>query len=584
MGTDTVRLAEALRGLGDEVESADPDEIGSVAGMPVFPADSQFAMQWGMHNTGQLVNGVNGTADADIDAPEAWGIHNGVGSEAVIVAVLDSGLGSHLEFGFNLGPLSTGRVLPGYNTVLNSGTAANLTDNCFAGHGTHVTGIIAAAGGPACGSGTSQPGVLCESVNDCAPGCVGGTNAGQVCATDGDCPGGACGVPTCAASGVAGMSWGVYVMPVKIMTGCSGVSADLAEGIIWAADNRANVINMSVQYNLTLPSSINNVQNAIDYAHGLGVVLVAATGNMDSCGNSTVPYDVVCYPARMPNVIAVSGTDSRDLLGTFSNFGPEVDVAAPGNQIRSTISNGSYDYMFGTSMAAPHVSGLAALLKSYVPELTNNEIEEIILATAEDRGPVGWDQQFGHGRINAHQALVLASHWPGIIESNPPDGAIDAGQPVDRLTLAPLGWSHVDVRFPRNASGVASTDFVIEQTVAGAPPAIVAVEVLGEDVARLHLDRPLDPMSWTVITHVATGTRIRLGYLPGDVGGDSFTNPADILSLIDSLNGVVPRPDWSTDVDRSGVAAPADIIALIDLLNGVAPFSSYNGSSLPPIP
>ena len=98
------------------------------------------------------------------------------------------------------------------------------------------------------------------------------------------------------------------------------------------------------------------------------------------------------------------------------------------------------------------------------------------------------------------------------------------------------------------------------------------------------VDRPIDPLAWTTLTHVATGSRVRLGYLPGDTDADGFTSPADILGLIDSLNGVFLRPLWSTDIDRSGVAAPADIIGIIDLLNGVAPFTSFNGASLPPAP
>ena len=104
------------------------------------------------------------------------------------------------------------------------------------------------------------------------------------------------------------------------------------------------------------------------------------------------------------------------------------------------------------------------------------------------------------------------------------------------------------------------------------------------DRVRVVLYRPIDPLAWTTVTHVATGSRIRLGFLPADASGDGFTSPADILALIDSLNGVALRPVWSTDIDRSGVAAPADILGLIDLLNGAFPYASYNGASLPTIP
>jgi hypothetical protein len=131
---------------------------------------------------------------------------------------------------------------------------------------------------------------------------------------------------------------------------------------------------------------------------------------------------------------------------------------------------------------------------------------------------------------------------------------------------------------------VASSDFLIQQTVAGTAPAIESIEPLDADRVRVVLDRPIDPLGWTTITHMATGTRIRLGFLPGDAGGDGYTSPSDILSLIDSLNGIALLPEWSTDIDRSGLTAPADIIGLIDLLNGAPPYASYNDESLPPIP
>ncbi len=583
-GTDTQRLANALSALNDEVEFAAPDVIGSVASDPIIPSDQFFNIQWGMNNTGQSINGgPPGLIDADIDAPEAWAIHTGVGPNLVIVAVIDSGISSHPEFGNNLGPLSTGRILPGWNTVLNSGTAANLQDSCP--HGTHVAGIVGAAGGTSCGGGTSDLGKSCQSAADCAPGCVGSSNAGQPCVTSNECPGGVCGDPTCTAIGVAGMSWGVYLLPVKVLTGCSGNATDLSEGIVWAADHGADIINMSVQYNLSQQTSITTMQAAVNYAHDAGVLLVAATGNNDNCSNGVPPAnDTVCYPARMTNVMAVTATDNQDGLGFFANYGVQTDVAAPGQNIYSTWTNGQYHDNLGTSMATPHVSGLAALIKSYVPELTNDEIEEIIETTAEDRGAPGWDDHFGYGRINAHLALLAAAQWPGILESNPPDTAIDARQPIDRKSLAPVGWSSIDLRFPRDVDGVASSDFSIEQSVAGSAPSIIAVEPLDTDHVRITLDRPIDPQSWTTITHVATGSRVRLGYLPGDAGSDGLTSPADILELIDSLNGVFVRPIWATDIDRSGVAAPPDIITLIDLLNGAAPFAVYNGKSLPPMP
>jgi len=582
-GTDTKRLANALIALSDEVETASTDGIGTVAADQLIPTDSQFNLQWNMHNIGQNISGLPGTIDADIDAPEAWALHTGVGSEQVVVAVLDSGILSHVEFG-TVSPIPTGRLLPGYNTVLDSAAPANLLDNCV--HGVHVAGIIGAAGNKSCSEGTSERGKTCEVPEDCAVGCLGGANSGQPCLTSDDCPSSTCGAPVCSAVGVAGVSWGAYLLPVKVFTNCNSSSIDLNEGIIWAADNGADVINISAMYNLTEQASITAMQNAVNYAHDSGVLIVAAAGNNDFCSNGLPPAnDRVCFPARLAHVMAITATDKFDNLGTFSNYGAEVDVAAPGQDIRSTWSNGSYATTLGTSMAAPHVAGLAALIKSYVPQLTNDEIAEIITTTAEDKGNPGWDNRFGFGRINAHHALQAAAQWPGILNSNPPDSSIDAGRPIDPLTMLAEGWSSVEVHFPRDTGSVASTDFFVEQNIAGSAPIVESVEPLPDDWVRVHLDRPIEPLAWTTITHAHTGTRIRLGFLPGDVGGDSFTLPGDIIDLIDSLNGLTTLPLWSTDLDRTGAALPADIITLIDLLNGLPPFPQpYNGAFLPEMP
>ncbi len=577
-GTDTEALAAAIAAVTDEVEFATPDVIGGVATDPLVPDDSFFELQWAMHNTGQFVQTQTGIADADIDAPEAWAIHAG-DFGTVTVAVLDSGINSHPEFGINVPPYPNGRIVQGYNTVLNSSNYQDLQDTCP--HGTHVAGIIAAGGNDyRCSFGSVNAGSECESVVDCQPACLSGTNVGEACASNEDCPLGSCGSPTCEDVGVAGVSWGAYLMPVKVLTDCNGNSSDLAEGIRWAADHGADVINMSLQYNITNVFLISALQDAIDYAHDSGVHLVGAAGNNGSCG-----LGQVCYPAKADNVIGVSATDNRDNFPSFSNFGPQIDVCAPGKDIWSTMTNGSYAYNFGTSMSTPHVSGLAALIKSYVPELTHDDIGAIIMATAEDLGLTGWDDHFGYGRINAYKALKAAEVWPGILESDPPDRAIDARQPLDRVTQTVQGWSEVTIKFPRELGGVASGDFAVSQTTAGAGPIVVDVQPIDAERVRVVLDRPIDPGAWTTITHVPTETRVRLGFLPGDVNGDGTSAPVDILALVDFLNGVGPDlPVWSTDIDRSDLAAPADILQEVDLLNGAVPYDVFNGATLPSIP
>ena len=331
-GSDSVTIAQTFSQASQDVETAFADTIGGVA---LVPDDPDFDLQYAMDNTGQTAGG---TVDADIDAVEAWSIHTG-DPGAVTVAIVDSGVSLHVEFG--------PRLLAGRNTA--DPENPNFTiDSCP--HGTHVAGIAAAEG-----------------------------NNGV---------------------GVAGVNWGANILPVRVLTGCNGPVSALAAGIVWAADNGADVLNMSLQYyNLTGAESA-NLQNAVNYAYSLGAVLVAAAGN-----NHLGGVGVVAYPARLANVLGISATTNADTLGTFSNFGPQVDLCAPGKDIWSTWVGNSYTYQFGTSMASPHVAGAVALMWSYEPALSRNQLVEVLLTSCDDLGAPGWDNQFGVGRLNAWRAL-----------------------------------------------------------------------------------------------------------------------------------------------------------------------------------
>jgi formylglycine-generating enzyme required for sulfatase activity len=200
-------------------------------------------------------------------------------------------------------------------------------------------------------------------------------------------------------------------MPVRVLNGCSGFTSQLAQGIVWAADNGADVGNMSLQYYALSLGEYSLLSDAINYAHDLGMILIAAAGNNNMGG-----VGVVAYPAKLLNCMGVSATTDDDLFADltatggawFSNYGNEVDVCAPGDRIYSTYTNNGYAYLSGTSMATAHVSGLAALIKSYVPALTNVDIELILDNSAADLAPAGWDNHYGFGRINAYQALLAA--------------------------------------------------------------------------------------------------------------------------------------------------------------------------------
>ena len=168
---------------------------------------------------------------------------------------------------------------------------------------------------------------------------------------------------------------------------------DAASAIVYAADNGARVINMSWGD----PRSSPLIRDVIRYAAHKGCVLVAAAGNE---GN-----EALYYPAGLDETIAVSAVESGDNIASYANYGWNLDVVAPGSNILSTNLNSEYGVLSGTSMAAPHVSALAALILGENPDYSADEVRNLILHTAEDLGPPGWDPKFGTGRINLQQAL-----------------------------------------------------------------------------------------------------------------------------------------------------------------------------------
>lgn len=272
-----------------------------------------------------------------INAPAAWDKSQGGFGP---IAIIDTGIDKNH-------PDLAGEVVGGYNFL--TGTTDTTDDN---GHGTHVAGIIEAA-----------------------------TNNG---------------------TGVASIGYKGTLMPIKILDASgTGNAADLASAIIYAADNGAKIINLS----LGGSSYSQTEQDAVNYAIGKGVIIVAAAGNN---GNSSL-----VYPAADQGVLAVSATDASDNLAGFSSFGSDIFLSAPGTDINSSYLNGGYALMSGTSMSAPHVAGLLALAYSY-PGTTATTIFDAIKKTSDKIGQYpydqnGWNQYFGYGRINAGNLLAFLS-------------------------------------------------------------------------------------------------------------------------------------------------------------------------------
>ena len=271
-----------------------------------------------------------------IQAPTAW--DTTTGSSTQVVAVIDSGVrASH--------PDLVGKVMVGYDFVANDNDA-----NDENGHGTGV-------------AGTLSP----RSNN-------------QI--------------------GVCGVAWANPILPVRVLdANGSGNYSAIANGIIYAADRGAKVINLS----LGGTSSSRALQDAINYAWNKQCVIVAAAGNNGS--------NVAFYPAACTNVVAVSATNASDTRSTWSNFGSYVDVSAPGVDILSVYGTDQYAAWNGTSFSSPVASGVVALMAAANSTLTNVLLVDLLIKNSDDVGALGKDVYYGSGRVNANRAVTAAKNF-----------------------------------------------------------------------------------------------------------------------------------------------------------------------------
>ena len=235
--------------------------------------------------------------------------------------------------------------------------------------------------------------------------------------------------------GVIGVAPEATVYAVKVLSANgSGSWSAVAAGIDWAVNNGMDVINMS----LAGASYSQALADAVAAAQAAGVLVVAAAGNSGCC-------NTVGYPAKLAAAVAVAAVDRFDVLAGFSSTGPELDVAAPGVAVRATVPTGScalcdasgYLSLSGTSMAAPHVAGVGALLMSR--GRTAAEAANLITGTARDLGTAGFDSSYGHGRVDA---LAAANGDPAEPPPPPPPPPIDTEAPAVAIT-SPLNGSFV---------------------------------------------------------------------------------------------------------------------------------------------
>jgi subtilisin family serine protease len=319
-----------------------------------LPNDPLFGSLWAMRNTGQT----GGTPYADIDATGVWNITTG--SDDVVVAVIDTGIDyTHPDLAANIwtnpGEIPGNGIdddhngfiddIHGYDFVDNDGDAMDEHS-----HGTHVAGTIGAVG-----------------------------NNG---------------------AGVTGINWRCKIMACRFLDeNGSGSIADAIEAVNYAVANGAQVLSNSWGgggYSAALAEAITNAKNN-------GVLFVAAAGN-DSANSDASPHYPSCY--NIDNVIAVAATDHRDSLASFSNYGATtVHLAAPGVSILSTVLAGSYASYSGTSMATPHVSGVAALLLANDPSMNIYELKSRLVWTGDPIESLSSKTISGR-RLNAYNALT----------------------------------------------------------------------------------------------------------------------------------------------------------------------------------
>lgn len=377
----TIAAIKELR-RRDDVEFAEPNYIRHALAVP---NDEFYNLQWDY---------------PEISLPQAWDITTG--DPSVIVAVIDTGVVlNHPEM--------QGQLVPGYDMISDPSVARDgdgidnnpddpgdlgISGNTSTFHGTHVSGTIDAK-----------------------------TNNG---------------------TGVAGVAWNVKIMPVRVLGVGGGTDYDIVQGILFASglpndsntvpNQRADVINMSLG-GMGLSAA---EQDAINQARAAGVIVVAAAGNESSNADLT-------SPAGLDGVVTVSAVGYTQTLAPYSNFGSTVDVTAPGGDmsvdangdtyadgVLSSVGTdaGGFDYEFsqGTSMASPHVAGVAALMKSVDPNLTPDDFDQLLAGThpqstiriTDDLGQPGRDNSYGYGLINAYNAVRAASELAGGTANNTP--------------------------------------------------------------------------------------------------------------------------------------------------------------------
>ncbi|WP_313346848.1 S8 family peptidase [Stenotrophomonas sp.] len=419
--------------------AADPNveyvEVDQLMQATLVPNDARLSEQWGF-----------GTSNASINVRPAWDKATGTG---VVVAVIDTGITNHPDLNAN--------ILPGYDFISDAAMARDGggRDNNANDEGDWYAANECGAGYPASNSswhGTHVAGTIAAVTNN--------------------------------TTGVAGTAYNAKVVPVRVLGKCGGYTSDIADAIVWASGgtvsgvpanaNPAEVINMSLGGGGTCSTTY---QNAINGAVSRGTTVVVAAGNSNANVSSSVP-------ANCANVIAVAATTSAGARASFSNYGAGIDISAPGQAILSTLNSGttvpgtaSYASYNGTSMAAPHVAGVVALVQSVAPTALSPAAVETLLKSTARALPGACSGGCGAGIVNADAAVTAALNGtnpnPGtgtVLQNNVPVTGLGAasGAALAYTVTVPSGSSQLKVTITGGSgdadlyvrSGSAPTDTV----------------------------------------------------------------------------------------------------------------------------
>jgi subtilisin family serine protease len=348
-------------------------------------------------------------------------------------------------------------------------------------------------------------------------------------------------------AGVASVAWGSTLLPVRVSNSSDGYAyfSDIARGVTWAADQGARVANIS--YGAT-PSSA--ISSAARYLKGKGGLVVVSAGNT----GTDLGY------SDNPDLISVSATNSSDAITSWSSFGNFVDVAAPGANIVTTSMNHGTGGWNGTSFSSPVTAGVVALIMSANPHLSPAEVEGILKASAVDLGPAGWDNKFGHGRVNAAAAVQMA-----LSVTAPP---VDSTAPSVGFALA---------------SGSRVADLVSITVNATDNVGVTAVELFVNG-QRLGTDTQAPyQFSWDTTTHPNGNVTLeaRAQDAAGNTGSASITVQVDNPEVVEIVDTQAPVVQILSPADGATVSGNVTISLAASDNVGVTQLACYvNGSLL----